>query len=292
MPRLVYLIILLINFTVYAHKCRIVQQGDQIIADCTRLKLRDVPTDLPLHISGLDLSYNQISMIKNNTFSSFSNLTTLTIDSNNIHTLYGDVFKGLENLRWLSMKHNQLNIFTKIFDIVIKPLLHMQHLDIRYNINKTLGISKEMIYPYFGDMFYLTDVSMDLAQAPVFKLSGFAKLSQLKTIKFARCYLNQMSNDTFVDLPSTITAIYFHQCVGKISIVEADFLKPFPSLMILNMNRVAIQLGDALQLLYPFKNTRMNSIIFKQIRPQFPKPVFITRVMIHYLIHICVKTLF
>ncbi|XP_071137699.1 toll-like receptor 4 [Mytilus edulis] len=294
MPRLLYpiiMIILLINFTVYAHKCRIEQQGDQIIADCTRLKLTDVPTDLPIHISGLDLSYNQISLIKNNTFSSFSNLKTLTIDSNNIHTLYGDVFKGLENLRWLSIQHNQLNIFTKIFDIVIKPLLHMQHLDIRYNINKTLDIPKPMIYPYFGDVLNLTNLYMDLAQTPVFNLSGFARLSQLKTIKFARCYLKQMSNDTFVDLPSTITAIFFHDCVGKISIVEADFLKPFPSLMILNMNRVAMQLGDALQLLYPFKNTRMTSIIFKQIRPQFPKPVFITRVMINYLMYICVKTL-
>ncbi|XP_052088312.1 toll-like receptor 4 [Mytilus californianus] len=291
MPQLVYLIILLINFTVYANKCQIVQHGDQIIADCTKLKLGDVPTDLPLHITGLDLSFNHISMIKNNTFSSFSNLSTLTMDFNNIHTIYDDVFNGLKNLRVLSMKHNQLNIFSEIFDIVFKPLLHMQHLDIRYNINKTLDISKPMIYPYFGDMLYLTDVCMDLAQTPVFKLSGFAKMSKLKTAKFARCYLNQMSNDTLVDLPSTITAIYFHECVGKISIVEADFLKPFPSLMILNMNRVAIQLGDALQLLYPFRNTRMTSIIFKQIRPQFPKPVFITRVMINYLIHICVKTL-
>ncbi|CAC5375323.1 unnamed protein product [Mytilus coruscus] len=110
-------------------------------------------------------------------------------------------------------------------------------------------------------------------------------------MKFARCYLKQMTNDTLVDLPSTITAIYFHECVGRISIVEADFLKPFPLLKILNMNRVAIQLGDALQLLYPFKNKRMTSIIFKQIRPQVPKPVFISRVMINYLMHICVKTL-
>ncbi|CAC5391838.1 unnamed protein product [Mytilus coruscus] len=291
MPTLVYLIISLINFYAFGHKCRIVRHGDQTTADCTRLKLNNVPTCLPLSLSGLDLNYNQISMIKNNAFKSFSNLTTLTMDFNNIDTINGYAFQGLKRLRWLSMKHNQLNIFSKIFDIVFKPLLRLQHLDIRYNINKTLDISKPMVYPYFGHHSFLTDLYMDIVQNPVFKLSGFENILKLNTIKFARCYLNQMTNDTLVDLPSTITAIYFHKCVSSISIVEADFLKPFTILQILNMDRVAIQLGDALKLLYPFTHTRMTSIIFKQISPHVPKPVFITRVMINYLMHICVKTL-
>ncbi|XP_076078419.1 toll-like receptor 2 type-2 [Mytilus galloprovincialis] len=291
MPSLAYLILLLITFTVYAHKCRMVRHGDQTIADCTRLKLHDVPTGLPLDISGLDLSFNQISKIKNNTFESFYNLTTLKMDFNNIDTIDGYVFQSFKRLRWLSMRHNHINIFSKIFDIALKPLLGLQHLDIRYNINKTMDISKPMVYPYFGNHSFLTDLYMDIVEYPVFYFSGFKTLSKLNTIKFAQCYLNQMSNDTLVDLPSNITAIYFHQCVGKLSIVEADFLKPFPLLQILNMDRVAIQLGDALKLLYPFTHTKMTSIIFKQISPHVPKPVFITRVMTQYLMHICVKTL-
>ncbi|CAC5375322.1 unnamed protein product [Mytilus coruscus] len=147
MPTLIYLIISLINFSVFAHKCRIARHGDQTIADCTRLKLNFVPTGLPLSISGLDLSYNQISKLENNAFESFSNLTTLTMDSNNIDTIDGPAFKGLKRLRWLSMKHNQLNICSTIFDIVLKPLLHLQHLDIRYNINKTLDIQNQRFIP-------------------------------------------------------------------------------------------------------------------------------------------------
>ncbi|CAC5376068.1 unnamed protein product [Mytilus coruscus] len=289
MPTLVYLIISLINFNTFAHKCRIVRHGDQTTAYCTRLKLNDVPTGLPLSISGLDLSYNQISIIKNNAFESFSNLTTLTMDFNNIDTIDGYAFQGLKKLRWLSMKHNHLNICSTIFDIVLKTLLRLQHLDIRYNINKTLDISKPMVYPYFGNHSFLTDLYMDIVQNPVFNLSGFEKLSNINTIKFAKCYLKQMSNVTLIDLPSTITSIYFHDCFGSISIVEADFLKPFQLLQKLNMDRVALQLGDALQLLYPFKNKRMTSIIFKDIRPQVQKPVFISRIMINYLTHICVK---
>ncbi|CAG2240994.1 unnamed protein product [Mytilus edulis] len=162
MPTLVYLIISLIKVTVYAHNCRITRQDNQTIADCTRLKLNDVPTDLPLDIAGLDLSYNQISMIQNDVFDSFSNLTTLTMDFNNLHTIYGDVFKGLKQLRWLSMNHNHLNISS--FDIVLRPLLRLQHLDIRYNINKTLNKVEPMVYPYFGNLTYLTNLYMDLAQ--------------------------------------------------------------------------------------------------------------------------------
>ncbi|XP_063405273.1 uncharacterized protein LOC134688468 [Mytilus trossulus] len=213
------------------------------------------------------------------------------MDFNNIDTIDGYAFQSFKRLRWLSMRQNHINIFSKIFDIALKSLLGLQHLDIRYNIDKTMDISKPMVYPYFENHPLITDLYMDIVENPVFKLSGFKNILELNTIKFARCFLKQMFNDTLVDLPSTITAIYFHECVGKLSIVEADFLKPFPLLQILNMDRVAIHLGDALKLLYPFTHARMTSIIFKQISPLVPKPVFITRVMIQYLMHVCVKTL-
>ncbi|XP_052088313.1 toll-like receptor 13 [Mytilus californianus] len=287
----VYITLLILTLTTFAHKCQIERHADQIIADCTRLELKNVPTGLPVDISGLDLSYNQISTIKKKAFESLSNLTALTMDFNNIQTIDGDVFNGLENVRWLSMKHNQLNTSSKIFDNVFKPLSQLKHLDIRYNINKRFNQSKPMVYPYFGNLPKVTDLYMDLAQNPVFKLSGFEKIINLSTIRFGKCYLNQMSNDTLVDLPPTITSIYFHECFGTITIVEADFLKPFPSLMIFNMEGVAIQLEDALKLLYPFAYKRMTSIIFKDIRSHFPKPVFLSHDMITYLLHICVKTL-
>ncbi|CAG2240989.1 unnamed protein product [Mytilus edulis] len=194
-----------------------VRHGNQTIADCTRLKLHDVPTGLPLDISGLDLSFNQISKIKNNTFESFSNLTTLKMDFNNIDTIDGYAFQSFKRLRWLSMRHNHINIFSKIFDIALKSLLDLQHLDIRYNINKTMDMSKPMVYPYFGNHSFLTDLYMDIVEYPVFYLSGFKTLSKLNTIKFEQCYLNQMSNDTLVDLPSSITSIYFYGCVDVLN---------------------------------------------------------------------------
>ncbi|XP_063402342.1 toll-like receptor 3 [Mytilus trossulus] len=287
----VYIILVMATLTTFAHKCLITRHADQITADCTRMKLKGVPTGLQLNISVLDLSYNQISILKNNVFSSFSYLTTLTMDFNNIHTIYADVFNGLKKLRWLSMNHNRLNIFSKTFDIVFKPLLHLQHLDIRYNTNTRLDTLKPIVYPYFGNLSHLTNLCMDIAQNPVFKLSGFEKMLELHTMKFARCYLKQMSNGTLAGLPSTITAIYFRECFVSISIVEADFLKPFPHLKILNMEGVAVQLEDALKLLYPFTHQRMTSIIFKEITPLDLKPVFISRDMFTYLRHICVKTL-
>ncbi|CAG2240993.1 unnamed protein product [Mytilus edulis] len=100
-----------------------------------------------------------------------------------------------------------------------------------------------------------------------------------------------MSNDTLVDLPSNITSIHFHQCVGTIKIVEADFLMPFPLLQILSMDGVAIPLADALKLLKPFTQKNMTSITFKGIAARNNKPVFITCGMVKYLQHICVKTL-
>lgn len=193
-----YLLMLCIH-TGSSKTCRI-KGKTEIIADCTRIGLQDIPKYLPLNISELDLSHNNISFIRSNAFQRFVRLTVLKIDYNNLENIGTESFNGLSKLRWLSMKKNKLDISSRDVKRVFKPLIHLNHLDIRYNMDK-LVIKATVEYPFFGDMSSLTTLYMDLAEISVFNSSGFELLINLRTIRFEKCYLKQMLNETLIYLP-------------------------------------------------------------------------------------------
>ncbi|CAC5426568.1 unnamed protein product [Mytilus coruscus] len=286
---ILYLLILCFH-TGSLKTCRIKEIKKKIVADCTRIGLHDIPKYLPLNLSELDLSYNDIALLKNNTFERFGVLEILKIDNMNLDIIEPEAFYGLTRLRWLSMKENTFDISSISFRRLFKPLSSLYHLDIRYNLHKFF-ITPTIEYPFFGDLLDLKDLYMDLAQKPVFNSSGFELLHKLHTIRFEKCYLDQMLNDTLLYLPSSITALQLYKCGSFIPIVESGFLKPFPALMELNMIDTNIKLADALKLLFPFTGKEMTSIIYERIKGSAKQPAFITREMVKYLIEICVHTL-
>ncbi|CAC5375321.1 unnamed protein product [Mytilus coruscus] len=188
------------------------------------------------------------------------------------------------------MKKNKLDIPSLTFKRVFQPLIDLNHLDIRYNMDK-LVIKATVEYPFCGDMSNLTTLYMDLAKNPVFNSSGFELLLNLRTVRFEKCYLKQMINETLINLPRNIIAIYFHRCNSFISFVEPNFLRPLPVLKELYIFEVHIRFKDALKLLYPFTGKEMTSISFMKVVGSSAKPVFITRDMVKYLKEIGVQTL-
>ncbi|CAG2254727.1 unnamed protein product [Mytilus edulis] len=106
-----------------------------------------------------------------------------------------------------------------------------------------------------------------------------------------------MTNNTFVDMPATIENITFTGCT-ILSVTEANFLSPFPSLQILQLIRVCLELESALKMLYPFENKKMNEIKFEEVNQGYcdglvrtPFAVTITAEMMKYLQNICVQKL-
>ncbi|XP_052088315.1 toll-like receptor 2 [Mytilus californianus] len=270
--------------------CRIKEIKKKIIADCTRIELHNIPKYLPLNISELDLSYNDITLLRNNAFKRFGFMEVLKIDNMNLGIIETETFYGLTKLKWLSMKKNKFNMSSINFKRVFKPLSSLNHLDIRYNLHKQF-IKTTIEYPFFGDLLELKYLYMDLAQKPVLHESGFELLLNLHTIRFEKCYLDQMLNDTLINLPSNIIALHICGCGTFIPFVESGFLKPFPALMELNMIEANIKLADALKLLFPFTGREMTSITYERIKGSAEKPTFITCDMMKYLKEICVHTL-
>ncbi|CAC5407783.1 LINGO [Mytilus coruscus] len=272
------------------------QEKLELKADCSNLGLTRVPQDLNHTIFALDLSKNKIKIIRNNSFERYKQLAVLTIHSNDLYFLDAESFVGLINLVKLSMNNNKLNLSTAYPNGIFSHTPQLKYLDIGSNQGTSHKYKTPMVYPYFGYMKKLQTLNLDLVNHPIFNLSGLYKLKKLETVRFSTCTLENLLNDTFIDMPPSIKQIYLNNC-EKVKIVEANFLKPFFNLQVLELCGVFIHLSRALELLYPFQNKNMTSIIFKRVTVDFqdsnkyPYAVRVTREMMKYLQTICVEDL-
>jgi len=69
----------------------------------------------PFLIDYLDLSHNQLKILKTNVFSYLVNLRLLKLQYNQIRSLSAHVWSGLYRLKYLDLSHNYLENFTQAF---------------------------------------------------------------------------------------------------------------------------------------------------------------------------------
>ncbi|VDH97026.1 Hypothetical predicted protein [Mytilus galloprovincialis] len=288
-------LVIIIRFSyVYCGLCHIKGKGKSKEADCSSRGLSSVPTNLPGDIIQLDLAQNEIVKIPAQAFIRYRTLQVLILDSNRISYLKNNSFEGLGKLDKLSMFGNNLDLNESYPLELFSPLVSLTTLNISGNMNKTNV--PNVCYPFFGKLHNLFILAVDLSKNPVFSMSGLNQ-TKLNTLFFNFCFLDKMTNNTFVDMPATIVNITFTGCT-ILSVTEANFLSPFPSLQILRLIRVCVEFESALNILYPFANKKMNEIKFEEVNPGYcdgsirsPMAVTITAEMMKYLQNICVQKL-
>ncbi|XP_063436247.1 toll-like receptor 3 [Mytilus trossulus] len=275
--------------------CHISLKARSKVADCSSRGLITVPMDLPDDIVKIDLRRNSIVNIPAKAFMRYRSLRVLILDENKISYLKENTFAGLAKLNQLSMLDNNLDLNASYHFNIFSPLVSLKILNIERNMNKKNG--GKVFYPFFGELCNLSVLALDLSMNPVFTMSGLKTLANLNTLVFDFCYLDKMTNKTFVDMPATINNITFTGC-RILAVAEANFLRPFHSLQRLLLERVCIEFESALNILYPFKNKTMEEINFKEVNPGFcdgevrsPNAVIITANMMRYLQNICVRKL-
>uniref|UniRef100_A0A8D0LAX9 Toll-like receptor 3 n=1 Tax=Sphenodon punctatus TaxID=8508 RepID=A0A8D0LAX9_SPHPU len=87
------------------------------VADCSHLKLTEIPSDLPANITALDISHNQLKKLPPANLTKYSQLTYLDAGFNSISKLQPELCQNLPQLKVLKLQRNQLhqlpdNIFT------------------------------------------------------------------------------------------------------------------------------------------------------------------------------------
>ncbi|XP_055970361.1 toll-like receptor 3 isoform X2 [Sorex fumeus] len=79
------------------------------VADCSHLKLTQIPDDLPTNITVLNLTHNQLRRLPPDNFTRYSQLTVLDGGYNSISKLDPKLCEVLPLLRMLNLQHNQLS---------------------------------------------------------------------------------------------------------------------------------------------------------------------------------------
>ncbi|ELU04380.1 hypothetical protein CAPTEDRAFT_199878 [Capitella teleta] len=76
--------------------------------------LTEIPDDIPMNVTWIDLSHNLITTLGSNSFSNFADLTTLRLSNNSISIIHDDAFERVYKLRSLLLDDNQLEYFPNL----------------------------------------------------------------------------------------------------------------------------------------------------------------------------------
>ncbi|KAG8430404.1 hypothetical protein GDO86_017877 [Hymenochirus boettgeri] len=156
---------------------------DQTVANCQGLSLTEVPTNLPLTLQELDLSYNNIFQIKYHDFSTYTNLRALNLSSNNISSIDNGSFASNVLLKNLTLYNNTL---TEMPSSSLQPLLNLELLDLSNNFYSFLNLSE-----VFSTLVNLQSLSIG---GPLVSVVLKDDLVPLKNISLKRFALQTMSS--------------------------------------------------------------------------------------------------
>ncbi|KAG8432046.1 hypothetical protein GDO86_019513 [Hymenochirus boettgeri] len=150
---------------------------DKRYVSCRGLNLEEVPKDLPVTVEHLDLSYNRLSQIHLDDFSTYTHLRALNLSFNNISSIDSGSFNSTILLNNLTLFNNSL---TEIPSNVLDPLVHLEFLDISNNAynSSTLG-------NVFSTLVNLKDLSVGGSFINKVLKDDFAPIRNISLKRFA-----------------------------------------------------------------------------------------------------------
>ncbi|CAC5394508.1 unnamed protein product [Mytilus coruscus] len=274
-------------------KCTIKQkQNGYKEALCMNQGFKTVPTNLPPDIKKLDLTYNNISIIRGYEFNKYRYLQDLNINRNVLQYLEPSAFYGLGLLRRLSMSRNNVQLDTSYPLGVFKPLSNLLELDISRNMKDDSKRNISYKLPV-NELVNIQDLSIDLVAKPYFG-KHFRDLKCLQKLRFEFCHVRYLHNNSFIDMPEHITELHMSTCYSFV-VMETNILRPFLNLRTLNLTNSNIHLTQGLKILYPLQNKSMDNILFRKITHFVTRfdlgSVTLTTADMKYISTICIKTL-
>ena len=166
---------------------------DIVEIDLSKKKLSDVPKDINklTKLKTLNISNNQITEIKEDTFKSLINLQTLNLSFNRIKEIKEDTFKSLINLQYLYLFNNQIKEIKKD---TFKSLTNLQELYL--SGNQITEIKNDT----FKSLTNLQELYLFGNQIKKIKEDTFKSLTNLETLSLSVNQITEINEDTFKSL--------------------------------------------------------------------------------------------
>ncbi|XP_075400550.1 toll-like receptor 1 [Tenrec ecaudatus] len=175
--------------------------GNEVFTDKSKGNYTDIPKDVLLETTILDVSQNSISKLQTSDFSSLSKLRVLILSHNKIQSLNTSIFKFNLELEYLDLSHNQL------WTLFCAPTVNFRHLDLSFNDFDVLPICSE-----FGNMTELSFLGLSatrLQKSPV-QLIAHLNISKVVLV-LGELYGQREDSKSLQDLNTKSLHIVFPQ---------------------------------------------------------------------------------
>ncbi|NXU54902.1 TLR3 protein, partial [Turnix velox] len=162
-------------------------------ADCSHLKLTQIPTDLPTNITCLDVSHNQLRGLNPTNLTRYSQLVCLKAGYNSISRLQPELCQSLPLLRVLGLEHNELH---QLPDGVFAFCTNLTELNLGYNrLNVENGPFKTL------ENLKILDLSHNLLKSA--NLGSQQQLKSLQELILSSNLITELKKEDFGFLSNT-----------------------------------------------------------------------------------------
>ncbi|XP_015924639.2 leucine-rich repeat-containing G-protein coupled receptor 5 [Parasteatoda tepidariorum] len=171
---------------------------DAIRVDCSNVNFTEVPQDIGIMTSILDLSWNNIHDLSNEKFSHLSRLQELNLGNNLLETIPETAFLKLTTLRTLNLQNNK---FESIPSASFKPLVNLENLYFSYN---HISYVSNQSFAFLPRLIKLELDGNNFMEVPV---AAFLLLNKLITLNLASNDIRSIPNYAFQNM-NKLTNLY------------------------------------------------------------------------------------
>ncbi|XP_067885523.1 CD180 antigen [Heterodontus francisci] len=219
------IVMLYLGATASENQCKI--KG--LVADCSHLKLSNIPSDLPVNITVLNLSHNQLRQLPASALSRYSQLQVLNAGYNDIPKVDGNLCKVLPFLQVLGLEHNQLS------QLSVRYFHYCSNLTELYlQFNRVKQITGDP----FKSLQDLTILDVSHNKLVSAKLGTQPQLQKLQRLVLSTNKITQLKTDDF-DILNNATVYQLELSSNKLTQFEPNCFHKIGSLRGLVLDHVA-----------------------------------------------------
>ncbi|XP_046375336.2 toll-like receptor 4 [Haliotis rufescens] len=269
--------------------------------DCQNLNLTSVPGDLPPNTVSLDLSGNNITVLRDQAFVRLPRLLYLNIVNCQVSRLEANAFKSLFLLLSLRLNNNNLQLDNHTYpEDVFRPLQSLTELNIGNNDCRIRGTTPDWIFKW---LIHLETLTIDTFQREIFG-SGFGYLQKLVTLNIGTgsdddCIysaITVLQNHTFSVFENTSVQV-LNVKDSKLLAIHAGAFLPFKNISkIVLENVMTLPTAMALRAFYGLNGKNVSQVLMRNSNKYVSlnrnlQSQLITKETLIYLTHICIEHL-
>ncbi|XP_033756508.1 toll-like receptor 2 [Pecten maximus] len=273
--------------TALTNCCHVTRMEWESHVTCSGCQMEDVPQDLPMNTTVLNLWNNRIVELDRDSFTYLPHLKYLILSQNGMYNVSPEAFSSLGNLEYLDLSDNYLE--HSAFDSLV--FQHLPKLRCLYLHRNHFHLKR--LYPENALSFITTlqNLSIDIFDGFTFG-KGFLNLTNLGKLDVYRTGAERVSirNTSFKGLErSVITHLNLDFNMRSI---EADSLSPFGSLISLTLDsKKTLSIHEVLLVLYGLRGRNMESIELSQNHVVYSRNGNLEKSDLVFLGTICVRKL-